>query len=192
MRIFSQLPDLPSASQRLACASVSPLSLPSVSRDLCALVSAHQATVYYCRAYVLLFRLTSHSASRGFCVLVLAHWPSLNAAGLMCSFGSPGPPSALRFVCTGEVCMPRLSWQPGHVLCTPQFVCTGEVCMLCHSQLPRPVSCTARVVCTAEVCMLPLSRQPGPPSVLRDCYGLLSVPQVGCLVGATVRAPFMG
>ena len=106
MRIFSQLPDLPSASQRLACASVSPLSLPSVSRGLCALVSAHQATVYYCRAYVLLFRLTSHSASRGFCVLVLAHWPSLNAAGLMCSFGSPGPPFVPQGSC-GPLSVPQ-------------------------------------------------------------------------------------
>ena len=154
-----------------------------MSWGLCALVSAYQATFYYHRAYVHLFRLTSHSASQG---LSLAHWSSLYAAGLVCSLGSPGLICTLKFVCTGEVCMPHLSWQPGHALCTPWFVCTGEVCMLCHSQLPRPVFCTARVVCAAEVCMLPLSRQPGLPSVLRDFYGLLSVPQACCLVGATV------
>lgn len=129
---------------------------------VCTCLSSAQATVYYCRAYVLLFRLTSHLL-HGACVLALAHWPSLS---LCCRayvlFWLPRPT-----LCT-EVCMQWRGLYATPFLATwacplhPCGLCalSGEACMLCHSQLPRPVPCTARVVCTAEVSeVLPLSRQ---------------------------------
>ena len=93
-------------------ASLSPLSPPSVSWGLCALVSASWALPLHCGACVHLFQLPrpalcvaelvcagfgsldSLSVLQGLCALVSSLWPTLFVSGLVCSsFGSPGPPS---------------------------------------------------------------------------------------------------
>ena len=160
MRIFSQLPDHTLCISETCMGFCQPPELtPCVMGLVC--------TCFSSPGHLLL--------SQGLCELISAHQP-LCFTGLV--FGSLAQPLCCR------ACM--FFWLPRPTLCTLMFVCTGEVCMLCHSQLPQPALCTARVVCAAEVCMLPFSRQPGLPSVLRDFYGLLSVPQACCLVGATV------
>ena len=103
-------------------ASLSPLSSPSVSRGLCALVFTLQAHPLCYRACVHLSWLMG---------------PALCIEGFVCTcFGSPAHPLCHR------ACV-SFFWLPGPTFSATRVVCTVEVCTPLHSRHPGPALCGA-------------------------------------------------
>ena len=99
---------LPSASWRPVWASLSPLSLPSVSQGMCALASAHWACPLYRGTCCTCFGSPGQPLCHGACVhMFLFSGPALCTASFVCS--------------EFHVWIPQVSWHPGLALCTWGF-----------------------------------------------------------------------
>ena len=184
-------------------ASLSPLSSPSVLRDLCAFDPVPEVHPL-CRSLVctcLGFQGT-HSASPGLCALVSALRAGPSVTGLVWNcFGSLCLPSASWALCAlvSSHCLHSLSRGlfvlsavPGGLCVLPKFVCLPSVgtpvppfvpavCLPCHTQLPGLALCAAKVVCTGWVCLL-CQTQLGLYARYLEAWGLLLSCR-GCFVG---------
>ena len=158
-----------------------PPKLTSVSRALCALVSAPQAGLCIVGLVWTCFSsLCPPSASWSLCAFVSSHCLHCLSRGLfvlsavqggLCvlprfvclpSIGTTVPPFALAvFVC-------RL---PGPALCAARVVRAGWGCLPHHTRLPGPALCAARIVCADWVCTPHHSWFPEPEPESAVCLG---------------------